>query len=177
MKQMPVYANILNLTRPCAGRVINISVARTGCETKTRRQSLAVPQIAKPKFGVFFRARWLETPPRLTFPLRLFAQWQATLDPQRTSPSLWQGLRQPRSSPSPLRRQHRPRRGAHPRQQRHRPRHQRPRRQPRSSPHRAHRQPRSSPSPLRQRSCSLRSGSRRWRSTLRSTTRVRGTRR
>ena len=34
-------------------------------------------------------SRRLYTPPRFTFPLRLFAQWHATLDPQRISSSLW----------------------------------------------------------------------------------------
>ena len=59
-------------------------------------------------------SRRLYTPPRFTFPLRLFAQWHATLDPQRISSSLWQSLRQPRAAVPPLRRQQRTGQRPHP---------------------------------------------------------------
>ena len=89
--------------------------------------------IAKPKFVVFvfFLARRLETPARFAFPLLCFAQWRATMYPERFSTSLWQCRRQPRSSPPSRRRQRRPRRRAHPPRRKCCPRRPRRQRRPR----------------------------------------------
>ena len=131
-------------------RLLNCIPVTTSNETDAGTRQ----HIAKPKFVVFvfFLARRLETPARFAFPLLCFAQWRATMYPERFSTSLWQCRRQPRSSPPSRRRQRRPRRRAHPPRRQHRPR------------QRAYHQPKRRRQ-CRQRRCARRSGSRRWRCT------------
>ena len=110
-------------------RLLNCIPVTTSNETDAGTRQ----HIAKPKFVVFvfFLARRLETPARFAFPLLCFAQWRATMYPERFSTSLWQCRRQPRSSPPSRRRQRRPRRRAHPPRRKCCPRRPRRQRRPR----------------------------------------------